>query len=87
MSDAKIRSDALQRLLRALDDGRLEVVVTYRRFDDYEKYELELEALRAENERLKRDVYTWTMTGNQYLQALDEINRLSRILRKHKIPF
>lgn len=51
------------------------------------KYELEIEALRAENERLQRDIYTWTMTGNQYLKALDEINRLSRILRKYKIPF
>lgn len=84
-SDARL--EALQRLLRPLDDGRVEVVVTYRRHEDYEAYELELEKLRAENKRLQQDIYTWTMMGNQYLSTLDEKRRLEMILRKHKIPF
>ena len=87
MSGEEIRSEALQRLLRGLDDGRLEVVVTYRRFEDYEAYERELDVLRDQVKSLERDIYSWTMMGNQYLESLDELRRLQKILRKHKIPF
>ena len=84
---ADARVEALERLLRPLSDGRAELVVTYRRHEDYEAYEQELEKLRAENKRLQQDIYTWTMMGNQYLSTLDEVRRLQMILRKHKISF
>lgn len=87
MSDAETRQIALERLLRPLVDGRIEVVVTYRRFEDYEAYEEELATLRAERDRLKQDMYAMALNCNQYLQTLDEVNRLKRILRKNKISF
>lgn len=87
MSEADARLRALERLLRPLDDGRAELVVTVRHIEDYEAYERELDALRSENRRLQQDIYTWTMTGNQYLQSLDEIRRLQKILRKHGIAY
>lgn len=87
MSDVDARLRALERLLRPLDDGRSEIVVTYRRHEDYEAYERELQTLRDENKRLHQDIYTWTMMGNQYLQTLDELRRLQKILRKHNIPY
>lgn len=83
----EIRLEALQRLLRPLDDGRMELVVTYRRFEDYETYESELYMLREKIRQLERDIGTWTMMGNQYLSTLDELRRLQKILRKHNISF
>lgn len=87
MSDQESRQRALESLLRPLGDGRAELVVTYRRFEDYDAYEQEIQRLREQVKRLERDIYTWTMTGNQYLQALDEINRLKKILRRNHIEF
>lgn len=87
MSAAETRYEALQRLLRPLDDGRMELVVTYRRFEDYDLYEQEIAKLRDQVKRLERDIITWTTMGNQYLQTLDELRRLEKILRKHNIPF
>ena len=88
MSDIpEISQKALERLLRPLEDGRVEVVVTYRRHEDYDAYERELASLREQVERLQRDIYTWTNMGNQYLATLDELRRLQRILRKHQIDY
>lgn len=87
MSDQDVRLQALESLLRPLDDGRSEIVVTYRRFEDYEKYEQEIADLRAKLKRAERDIYTWSTMGHEYTAALDEIRRLSKILRKHQIEF
>ena len=87
MSGQDVRLQALESLLRPLDDGRAEIVVTYRRYEDYEKYEQELSDLRARLKRAEQDIYTWSNIGNQYTAALDEIRRLEKILRKHDIPY
>lgn len=87
MSGQDVRLQALESLLRPLDDGRAEIVVTYRRYEDYEKYEQELSELRAKLKRAEQDIYTWSTIGHEYTAALDEIRRLQKILRKHDIPF
>lgn len=84
-SDARLR--ALESLLRPLDDGRLELVVTYRRFEDYDSYERLIEELQDQVKRLQQDLYSWTVMGNKYLQTLDELHRLEKILRKHNISY
>lgn len=81
------RSEALERLLRPLDDGRMELVVVYRRDSDYDVYEQQLYDLREQIKQLQRDIATWTVMGNQYLSTLDELRRLQKILRKHNISF
>lgn len=81
------RQEALQRLLRPLEDGRMELVVTYRRHEDYEVYEQQLYEMREQIRQLQRDIATWTVMGNQYLSTLDELRRLQKILRKHNITF
>lgn len=89
MSSQDARLNALQRLLRPLElsDGRAEVVVTYRRFEDYEAYEVRIEELERKLKRAEQDIYNWSNIGNQYTAALDEIRRLEKILRKHDIPY
>lgn len=77
---------ALERL-QAPVEGRTELVVTYRRYDDYVAYEHELSALRAKCERLERDVYQWCLMGNRFLEATDELHRLEELLRRHNISF
>lgn len=89
MSSQDARLKALQRLLQPLapSDDRPEVVVTYRRFEDYERYEVEIEELKRKLKRAEQDIYTWSTVGNQYTAALDEIRRLEKILRKHGISY
>lgn len=87
MSASDARQRALESLLRPLEGDRVELVVTYRRHDDYEAYERELEELRNQVKRLQQDLYSWTVMGNKYLQTLDELHRLEKILRKHNISF
>lgn len=87
MPNEETRHEALQRLLRPLDDGRMELVVTYRRHEDYDVYEQQLYDLREQVKQLQRDIATWTVMGNQYLSTLDELRRLQKILRKHNISF
>lgn len=86
MDRAEIVQKAIERLLRP-SDGRLEIVVIYRREDDYIAYEQELNALREKVKRQEQDIYTWSLMGNKYMAALDELRRLETILRKHKIPY
>lgn len=86
MDHADIVQKAIERLLRP-SDGRLEIVVIYRREDDYIAYEQELNALREKVKRQEQDIYTWSLMGNKYMAALDELRRLEAILRKHKIPY
>lgn len=85
MSPEEIRLQAEKRLSVPISDGRLEVVVTYRRHEDYEQYESHIAALEAEVKQLKRDIITWTHTGNQYLAALDEIRELKKLLKSFGI--
>ena len=87
MANEETRQEALQRLLRPLDDGRMELVVTYRRHEDYDVYEQQLYDLREQVKQLQRDIATWTVMGNQYLSTLDELRRLQKILRNHNISF
>ena len=89
MSNQDVRRQALESLLRPLEpsDGRAEIVVTYRRFEDYERYEVEIEELKRKLKRAEQDIYTWSTVGNQYTAALDEIRRLEKILRKHGISY
>lgn len=87
MANEETRQEALQRLLRPLEDGRMELVVTYRRHEDYEVYEQQLYELREQIRQLQRDIVTWTVMGNQYLSTLDELRRLQKILRKHNISY
>lgn len=87
MFSDEIRLQAEKRLLEPISDGKLEVVVTYRRHDDYAAYEATISSLKSEVDSLKQDVFKWSQYGRDYLSSLDEINRLKKILRKHNIDF
>lgn len=77
---------ALEQLLRPVED-RMELVVTYRRYDDYVTYERELTALRARCARLERDIHQWYLMGARFLEETDEVHRLQELLRRHNISF
>lgn len=77
---------ALERLLSPVE-GRMELVVTYRRYDDYVAYERELSALRAKCTRLERDTHQWYLMGARFLEETDEVYRLQKLLQKHNISF
>lgn len=65
----------------------LEVLVHIRKADDIQALTETLNALREENKRLKQDIFTWSMTGNRYLQALDELRDLQKICKDNHIYY
>lgn len=87
MSGEDSRYKALESLLRPVTGGRQEIVVTYRKHEDYENYEHRIAELTAKVEHQQAEIYKWTMMGTQYLDALDELRRLKLILKHHNIDF
>lgn len=73
--------------LKGISDNRLEVLVHVRRYEDIEDLISEIDALKAKNKKLERDIFSWSHLGIQYQEAMDELHRLQRLLRKNGILF
>lgn len=78
---------ALEKLLRQRPDGRYELLITYRRDTDYADYEARIEALEARNKALEQQIYRFSMMAGQYVDALDDLQRLKRLLQDHHIAY
>lgn len=87
MDSPDVSRAALERLLTPLEGDRMELIVTYRRYDDYEAYEREIADLRQRYQRVQDEVYRWQLMGSRFLETFDEINRLEELLRRHHISF
>lgn len=80
-------TSALEKLLRQRPDGRYELLITYRRDTDYADYEARIEALEAKNRALEQQIYRFSMMAGQYVDALDDLQRLKRLLQDHHIAY
>ena len=87
MDSPDVSRAALERLLTPPEGDRMELIVTYRRYDDYEAYEREIADLRQCYQRVQDEVYRWQLMGSRFLETFDEINRLEELLRRHHISF
>lgn len=87
MDSPDVSRAALERLLTPPEGDRMELIVTYRRYDDYEAYEREIADLRQRYQRVQDEVYHWQLMGSRFLETFDEINRLEELLRRHHISF
>lgn len=87
MDSPEISRAALERLLQPLTGDRVEVVVTYRRYDDYGAYERQIADLNQKYKRAQDEVYRWQLIGNRFLETFDELNRLEELLRRNNISF
>lgn len=87
MDSPDVSRAALERLLTPPEGDRMELIVTYRRYDDYEAYEREIADLRQRYQRVQDEVYRWQLMGSIFLETFDEINRLEELLRRHHISF
>lgn len=87
MDSPDVSRAALERLLTPPEGDRMELIVTYRRYDDYEAYEREIADLRQRYHRVQDEVYRWQLMGSRFLETFDEINRLEELLRLHHISF
>lgn len=87
MDSPDVSRAALERLLMPPEGDRMELIVTYRRYDDYEAYEREIADLRQRYQRVQDEVYRWQLMGSRFLETFDEINRLEELLRCHHISF
>lgn len=87
MDSPDVSRAALERLLTPPEGDRMELIVTYRRYDDYEAYEREIADLRQRYQRVQDEVYRWQLMGSRFLETFDEINRLEELLRRHHISF
>lgn len=85
MDSPDVSRAALERLLTPPEGDRMELIVTYRRYDDYEAYEREIADLRQRYQRVQDEVYRWQLMGSRFLETFDEINRLEELLRRHHI--
>lgn len=72
---------------QCISGNRLEVLVHVRRYEDIEELLAENAELRAQVEKLRRDIYQWTAMGGKYMQALDDLRELQRICKKNGIRF
>ena len=87
MDSPDVSRAALERLLTPPEGDRMELIVTYRRYDDYEAYEREIADLRQRYQRVQDEVYRWQLMGSRFLETFDEINRLEELLLRHHISF
>lgn len=87
MDSPDVSRAALERLLTPPEGDRMELIVIYRRYDDYEAYEREIADLRQRYQRVQDEVYRWQLMGSRFLETFDEINRLEELLRRHHISF
>lgn len=87
MDSPDVSRAALERLLTPPEGDRMELIVTYRRYDDYEAYEREIADLRQRYQRVQDEVYRWQLVGSRFLETFDVINRLEELLRRHHISF
>lgn len=87
MDSPDVSRAALERLLTSPEGDCLELIVAYRRYDDYEAYEREIADLRQRYQRVQDEVYRWQLMGSRFLETFDEINRLEALLRRHHISF
>lgn len=87
MDSPELSRAALERLLQPFTGDQVEVVVTYRRYDDYAAYEHEIADLHQKYKRAQDEVYRWQIMGNRFLETFDKVNRLEELLRRNKIPF
>lgn len=87
MDSPDVSRAALERLLTPPEGDRMELIVTYRRYDDYEAYEREIADLRQRYQRVQDEVYRWQLMRIRFLETFDEINRLEDLLRRHHISF
>lgn len=87
MDSPDVSRAALERLLTPLEGDRMELIVTYRRYDDYEAYERDIADLRQRYQRVQDEVYRWQLMGSRFLETFDEINRLEELLWRHHISF
>lgn len=87
MDSPDVSRAALERLLTPPEGDRMELIVTFRRYDDYEAYEREIADLRQRYQRVQDEVYRWQLMGSRFLVTFDEINRLEELLRRHHISF
>lgn len=76
MDSPEISRVGLERLLQPLTGDWLEVVVIYRRYDDYAAYEREIVDLNQTYKRAQDEFYRWKLMGNRFLETFDEFNRL-----------
>lgn len=76
-----------QFFIQGISDNRLEVLVHVRRYEDIEELLAENADLRAQIEKLRRDIYQWTTMGAKYMLALDDLRDLQRICKKNGIHF
>ena len=72
---------------KAISDNRIELLVHVRRYEDIEELLVEIDSLRSKVKKLEHDIYSWTHLGVQYQEAMDELHRCQRLLRKHGINF
>lgn len=61
MDSPDVSRAALERLLTPPEGDRMELIVTYRRYDDYEAYEREIADLRQRYQRVQDEVYRWQL--------------------------
>lgn len=87
MDSPDVSRAALERLLTPPEGDRMELIVTYRLYDDYEAYEREIADLRQRYQRVQDELYRWHLMGSIFLETFDEINRLEELLRRHHISF
>lgn len=87
MDSPDVSRAALERLLTPPEGDRMELIVTYRRYDDYEAYEREIADLRQRYQRVQDEVYRWQLMGSRFLETFYEIYRLEELLRRHLISF
>lgn len=59
MDSPDVSLAALERLLTPPEGDCMELLVTYRRYDDYEVYEREIVDLRQRYQRVQDEVYRW----------------------------
>lgn len=87
MDSPDVSRAALERLLTPPEGDCMELIVTYRLYDDYEAYECEIADLRQRYQRVQDEVYRWQLMGSRFFETFDEINRLEELLRRHHISF
>ena len=87
MDSPDVSRAALERLLSPPEGDCMELIDTFRRYDDYEAYEREIADLRQRYQRVQDELYRWQLMGSIFLETFDEINRLEELLRRHHISF
>lgn len=68
MDSPDVSRAALERLLTPPEGDRMELIVTYRRYDDYEAYEREIADLRQRYQRVQDEVYRWQLWAADFLR-------------------